>query len=301
MAAGAVVAQPQQVAAQQAVAQVQQAQDAGTEEAHPAASQQAQQKPQDAMQETQASMPSTPAGQAAQQPAEEARPANAQAPADDVQPASSATSVQAAPQDASRLWASILAHLKKIGPAFGVIFMNTATSMSDGKLVIAFEPTSDFAFKAAQKQDAREALEKAMERAGAQGMPYEIVKGEPGQVKGARQAQPQPEPQPAVQQPQPEPQPVAQAAEPQPQPAAQTAEPQPQPDPHPVAQPQPAAQQQQQPQPQPADDTFPTPGAIPVDAQSGSTPEVQESADPDFQDFLASAFGEGIVVEEIQE
>lgn len=298
-AAGAVVTQPQQVVAQQAVAQVQQMQSAGAAEAHPAASQQAHQKPQDAMPETQASMASTPAGQAAQQPAEEARPANAQTPADDVQPASVVKSAQAAPQDASRLWASILAHLKKIGPAFGVIFMNTATSVSDGKLVIAFEPTSDFAFKAAQKQDAREALEKAMERAGAQGMPYEIVKGEPGQVKGAQQAQPQPEPQPVMQQSEPESQPAQQQPQPEPQPAAQAPEPQPQLDPQPAAQqPQPAAQQQQ---PQP-DDTFPTPGAIPVDAQSGSTPEVQEpSADPDFQDFLASAFGEGIVVEEIQE
>lgn len=306
MAAGTVMAQPQQVAAQQVVAQVQQTQNAGAAAAHSAASQQAQQEQQDAMPETQASIASTPAGRAEEQPAETTPSANVQTPAEEAQPAGMATSAQTTSQDASRLWASILAHLKKIGPAFGVIFMNTATSVSDGKLVIAFEPTSDFAFKAAQKQDAREALEKAMERAGAQGMPYEIVKGEPGQVKGAQQAQPQPEPQPAVQQPQPEPQPVAQAAEPQPQPAAQTAEPQPQPDPQPAAQqPQPAAQQQQQPQPQPqpqpADDAFPTPGAIPVDAQSGSTPEVQESADPDFQDFLASAFGEGIVVEEIQE
>lgn len=284
MATGAIVAQPQQVAAQQAVAQAQQAQNAGAAEAHSAASQQAQQKPQDAMPETQASMASTPADRAEEQPAETTPSANVQTPAEEAQPAGMATSAQTTSQDASRLWASILAHLKKIGPAFGVIFMNTATSMSDGKLVITFEPTSDFAFKAAQKQDAREALEKAMERAGAQGMPYEIVKGEPGQVKGVQQTQPQAEPQP-----------VAQAAEPQPQPAAQ-----PQPDPQPAAQqPQPAAQQQQQ--QQPADDTFPTPGAIPVDAQSGSTPEVQESAAPDFQDFLASAFGEGIVVEEIQE
>lgn len=228
--------------------------------------------------------PASAAGQVAQQPAEQAPSPAAQTPVDDVQPASSAASAQANLQDASRLWASILAHLKKIGPAFGVIFMNTATSVADGKLVIAFEPTSDFAFKAAQKQDAREALEKAMERAGAQGMPYEIVKGEPGQAKATQQAQPQPDPQPTVQ------------AQPDPQPAAQ----QPQSEPQPQSDPQPAAQQQ--PQSQPADESFPTPGAIPVDAQSGSTPEVQEpSADPDFQDFLASAFGEGIVVEEIQE
>ena len=51
-----------------------------------------------------------------------------------------------------------------------------------------------------------------------------------------------------------------------------------------------------------SDDASPTPGAIPPDTRSGSTPDVQEpTADPDFQDFLASAFGEGIVVEEIQE
>lgn len=310
------VAQPRQVGAQQAVAQVQQIQNAGA--AAQAQSQQASsvgavqavadqhlvagQQPQADAAQSQASVDPASAGQAAQQPAETTPSANMQNSAE-AQPASAATSAQATSQDASRLWTSILAHLKKIGPAFGVIFMNTATSVSDGKLTIAFEPTSDFAFKAAQKQDAREALEKAMERAGAQGMPYEIVKGEPGQVKAAQQNQPQqPDPQPAAQQPQPEPQPTAQQAQASNAPAAE-----PQPTAQRVAteqQPQPAAQQtaNAQQQPQPDDDTFPTPGAIPVDAQSGSTPEVQEpSADPDFQDFLASAFGEGIVVEEIQE
>ncbi len=210
-------------------------------------------------------------------------------------------------RDASRLWSTVLAHLKKIGPAFGVIFMNTAPSVADGKLTIAFDPSSDFAFKAAQKQDARDALGKALERAGVAGMPYEIVKGEPGQVAAAAAQVDQPatsqQPAAAARQAQP----VAAAQQPAarqdaaPAAGADAAPPwenvaadashadQPAPDVRPAA---PAA----------SDDAAPTPGAIPPDTRSGSTPDVQEpTADPDFQDFLASAFGEGIVVEEIQE
>lgn len=241
-----------------------------------AASAEAQQASQQVATEPQAAEPQAADNQPAGNQPASSQPAGGQP--EGAEPAGAAASNQAATQDVSRLWASVLAHLKKIGPAFGVIFMNTATSMSDGKLVIAFDPTSDFAFKAAQKQDAREALEKAMDRAGAQGMRYEIVKGEPGQVKAAQQDASQNAATQAHH---------SNASAPTSQATA--------------AQPEPAAQQPD-PKPQPAEEPFPTPGAIPVDAQSGSTPEVQEpSDDPDFQDFLASAFGEGIVVEEIQE
>lgn len=199
-----------------------------------------------------------------------------------VSQAASAAATPASSQDVSRLWASTLAHLKKVGPAFGVIFMSTEVTMNGDKLTIAFEPSSDFAFKAAQKQDAREALEKALARAGAEGMAYEIVKCEAGRVKPTAQAEPQAQSQP---QQQPEPKLIAQQ-EPEPQPNPEPVDAQPEPQPQTVAEAQAVPEPQAEPESEPE-------AAVAQDAPAG--------VDPDFQDFLASAFGEGIVVEEVQE
>lgn len=77
--------------------------------------------------------------------------------------------------NATQAWNSTLAHLKKIGPAYGVIFINSEARMDNDVLIIEFSKNNDFAFKASQKQDAREALEQAFERAGYPGIKYQIV------------------------------------------------------------------------------------------------------------------------------
>lgn len=77
--------------------------------------------------------------------------------------------------DADQVWNSTMAHLKKIGPAYGVVFINTHVSMDGDRLIIEFSKNNDFAFKASQKQDAKEALDKALERAGYPGLKYQIT------------------------------------------------------------------------------------------------------------------------------
>ncbi len=91
--------------------------------------------------------------------------------------ASSSYGSMSGAQDVTHLWNTVVAHLKKIGPAYSVIFMNTTTHLDNGVLVIEFAPESDFAFRASQKKEATDALAQALERAGAKGMPFKIVKG----------------------------------------------------------------------------------------------------------------------------
>ncbi len=190
-----------------------------------------------------------------------------------VQPTNAACASSDDVRDATRLWDSVLAHLKKIGPAYSVIFMNTAPSIDGGKLTIAFGSDSDFAFRAAQKPEAREALEKALGRAGAQGMPYDIVQND-GAVAPVRATAQEPKPTWQAQ----EPRSVQQEQERQPQQARQQQQPhQPQQQqPHQQLQQPHQSQQQQQPQ------------------------QPEEMQDPDFSDFLTAAFGENLVIEEIE-
>lgn len=251
------------------------------------------------------------------------------------------SSINAVPQDALQMWASVLGHLKKIGPAFGVIFMNTNTRMNDGRLEIEFSQNNDFSFKAANKQDARDALEKALEKAGYAGLPYQITKstgnfkpkeadvssGVDSSVTSASQASSGgssvsgagSENEPAAVQQTPDPYPVSpkqanetsaasdvqlsNQADSVPQTTAEKDSP--------VAAPfsegigsssAPAGEEGVS---EPAKTTASMAPSSdeevpPWEDLPSANPQPQDS-DPDFQDFLTSAFGEGIVFEEVEE
>lgn len=91
------------------------------------------------------------------------------------QPSTPSAAVQEGNLNAPQVWNTTMAHLKKIGPAYGVVFMNTNVRMDGNVFVIEFSKNNDFAFKASQKQDARDALDKALERAGYAGLKYQII------------------------------------------------------------------------------------------------------------------------------
>ncbi len=80
-------------------------------------------------------------------------------------------------RDIGQVWDDILTNLKKQNEAYGVLFMNTFISAIDGgnKLLIEFSSGNKFAFNAAKKPEAREALERALSSIGLNGLPYEIA------------------------------------------------------------------------------------------------------------------------------
>lgn len=129
------------------------------------------------------------------------RSANAQAGNMQSENTQSANEAQVAPASASiasinlssrnlgSLWDSVLAHLKKVGAAYGAVFLNTRAKMSGDELQIIFPAENQFAFKAAQKPDAREALEASFARAGIGGVKYQIVQTDVSAGIEARSAQ----------------------------------------------------------------------------------------------------------------
>lgn len=196
--------------------------------------------------------------------------------------------------DAEQLWPTALAHLKKIGPAYNVVFLNTRATIEDGRLVIAFDPESNFAFKAAQKQDARQALEKALARAGVQGLAYEIVQSSTPLSRPSGQAQSQPAPQQSYTQPGERPeQQLPQANAPQ-----QAQAPQQPPFASAAQERHPFEQESQQPNTQEQSHAPKDDARIPAEPLSSN---LDECSDPDFSDFITSAFGENVVIEEITE
>lgn len=232
---------------------------------------------------------------------EDVSPSTEQAPA--------AALVQAGDINATQAWNTTLAHLKKIGPAYGVIFINSTARMDNGVLVIGFSKNNDFAFKASQKQDAREALEKAFERAGYPGIKYQIVQSSSQEAKdGDADVLP----------------PTASVVENPPVPTKQEETPVAE---MPVAEKQPEATDNYEPQEQDFQTAQPenthepaveeaveaTVQTTPVEAATQTYDDVppwedisessEETADSnsDLQDILTSAFGEGVIVEEVKE
>ena len=77
-----------------------------------------------------------------------------------------------------RLWAGVLASLKKSKAAYGVLFMNTkAVFDAAGALLIEFPAENDFAFRAVQKPDVQAELAQALRREAHGDIPFELRKG----------------------------------------------------------------------------------------------------------------------------
>ena len=79
-----------------------------------------------------------------------------------------------------QVWQTTIAHLKKISQAYVALFLNTRVSYDDAanQIVITFDPKNEFAFQASQKAEQKDALRKALDRAGAQGVGFKTVKGD---------------------------------------------------------------------------------------------------------------------------
>ena len=78
-----------------------------------------------------------------------------------------------------RLWAGVLAPLKKSKAAYGVLFMNTKAvfDAAAGALLIEFPAENDFAFRAVQKPDVQAELAQALRREAHGDIPFELRKG----------------------------------------------------------------------------------------------------------------------------
>ena len=78
-----------------------------------------------------------------------------------------------------RLWAGVLASLKKSKAAYGVLFMNTKAvfDAAAGALLIEFPAENDFAFRAVQKLDVQAELAQALRREAHGDIPFELRKG----------------------------------------------------------------------------------------------------------------------------
>lgn len=78
-----------------------------------------------------------------------------------------------------RLWAGVLASLKKSKAAYGVLFMNTKAvfDAAAGALLIEFPAENDFAFRAVQKPDVQAELAQALRREAHGDIPFGLRKG----------------------------------------------------------------------------------------------------------------------------
>ena len=78
-----------------------------------------------------------------------------------------------------RLWAGVLASLKKSKAAYGVLFMNTKAvfDAAAGALLIEFPAENAFAFRAVQKPDVQAELAQALRREAHGDIPFELRKG----------------------------------------------------------------------------------------------------------------------------
>ena len=77
-----------------------------------------------------------------------------------------------------RLWAGVLASLKKSKAAYGVLFMNTKAvfDAAAGALLIEFPAENDFAFRAVQKPDVQAELAQALRREAHGDIPFALRK-----------------------------------------------------------------------------------------------------------------------------
>lgn len=210
--------------------------------------------------------------------------------------------------NATQVWNTTLAHLKKIGPAYGVIFINSNPRFDNDVLMIEFSKNNDFAFKASQKQDAREALEKSLDRAGYAGLKYQIIQSK-SEIASVNEPVDEPyfssnfaSEDNSVQLPQQKGEELATEAQ---NASSENA----------FAEDQGIVAGQSDIEPaksevgyigKPAqspieDSTGPVYEDVPPWEDAPVSQEEAVDADPDLQDILTSAFGEGVVVEEVEE
>lgn len=114
--------------------------------------------------------------QAAPVPAAAASPAVASAPAagGSLSPEMAATLANAAALQ--RLWAGVLASLKKSKAAYGVLFMNTKAIFDGSSLIVEFPAENDFAFRAVQKPDVQQELGAALRHEARCDVPFALRK-----------------------------------------------------------------------------------------------------------------------------
>lgn len=84
------------------------------------------------------------------------------------------------PASLQRLWAGVLASLKKSKAAYGVLFMNAKALFDGTHFIIEFASENDFAFRAVQKADVQEELAAALRREAHCDIPFELRKGGAG-------------------------------------------------------------------------------------------------------------------------
>ncbi len=120
-----------------------------------------------------AAAPSPAAPASAPAPEASASPAAGSLPADMVATLSNAASLQ-------RLWAGVLASLKKAKAAYGVLFMNTKAVFDGQSLVVEFPAENDFAFKAVQKPDVQQELAAALRQEARCDIPFALRKAGAG-------------------------------------------------------------------------------------------------------------------------
>ena len=84
------------------------------------------------------------------------------------------------PASLQRLWAGVLASLKKSKAASGVLFMNTKAVFDGARFIVEFAPENDFAFRAVQKADVQEELAAALRHEAHCDVPFELRKGGAG-------------------------------------------------------------------------------------------------------------------------
>lgn len=79
-----------------------------------------------------------------------------------------------------RLWAGVLASLKRAKAAYGVLFMNTRAVFDGQALIVEFPAENDFAFKAVQKPDVQQELAAALRHEARCDIPFELRKAGAG-------------------------------------------------------------------------------------------------------------------------
>lgn len=219
------------------------------------------------------------------------------------------------PAALQRAWSAAIGILKKEKMPTGVLFMNTKAVFNAEKslLVVEFPAENTFAFTAAQKPDIQEALDQALTRAFGEPVVFAYAKAgartqakvapqAATQARSAAQATPRPQ---AASRPQTAPQPnQASQVQTAPRPASQpqaAAQPVPSPAPQAVSSTAPQAAQTPAPQTAPSPTSQLTSAPQPAPAPSPSSTEPPTSAEPDLETLLTTSFGDGVVLEEVNE
>ncbi len=122
-------------------------------------------------------------------------PAQAAAPAASVADAAAIGVVgmsaqELAAKDITQLWDAVMAQLKRISEAHGVLFMNArpAWDVPGEAISISFNPENKFAFQSAQKEEARTALQEALSKVGAASVRFIVKQADAADASSAQAA-----------------------------------------------------------------------------------------------------------------